>query len=257
MCQVDAPEPSVALSGAVTPPIPATVVASAIQELGAPLDLISMHAELLQQSFDPAGSSADCMRSIQEIRNLAQRSRRLVRNIAHFAGMEPMNIRPLELNGVIREAAGHLQAELRLYQTTIKLELSPDGTGMWGSESQLRHALTNLIENAAEAMAMTPPAEREVEVSTRVTCEGVLIEVSDRGCEFPPAANHKVFDPFFTTKPAAMGLGLHVARGIILAHGGELVAARRSGGGMAIRISLPITGPKVRAPASGGGAGSI
>jgi len=249
---MDAPEPSVAQSGVAHLIVPATVLASAIQELGEPLDLISAHAQLLLQSTDSATAAGDIAKSIEAIRILALRSRRRVRNIAYFARLERGHIGPVELNGLVSEAGRLLEPELRQQQAAIKFDLSPELPAVWGSESQLRHALANLIENAAESMSATDIGKREVTLATRFTSEGVSIEVSDRGCGFPAEAGERVYDPFFTTKPSGMGLGLAVVRGVVRSHGGLFIASRRAGGGMAIRISLPIIGAQVRETASEG-----
>jgi signal transduction histidine kinase len=54
----------------------------------------------------------------------------------------------------------------------------------------------------------------------------------------------RLFDPFFTTKADGMGLGLSISRSIILAHGGELNAARKDPHGTKMTFSLPAHDPK-------------
>jgi signal transduction histidine kinase len=49
-----------------------------------------------------------------------------------------------------------------------------------------------------------------------------------------------VFDPFFTTKDQGMGIGLSIARTIILAHEGQIWAENQSGGGAAFHFTLPL-----------------
>jgi len=51
---------------------------------------------------------------------------------------------------------------------------------------------------------------------------------------------NRIFEPFFTTKVTGMGMGLSIARNIIASHGGHIWAECRSGGGTAVRFTLPL-----------------
>ena len=50
-----------------------------------------------------------------------------------------------------------------------------------------------------------------------------------------------IFDPFFTTKEQGMGIGLSIARTIVLAHEGQIWAENDAGGGAVFRVSLPLS----------------
>ena len=69
----------------------------------------------------------------------------------------------------------------------------------------------------------------------------VVLEVLDAGPGIPPDVMARIFEPFFTTKPAGegTGLGLSISHGIIRAHGGDILAENRPGGGARIWIELP------------------
>ena len=69
----------------------------------------------------------------------------------------------------------------------------------------------------------------------------MVLEVLDAGPGIPPDVMARIFEPFFTTKPAGegTGLGLSISHGIIRAHGGDILAENRPGGGARIRIELP------------------
>jgi len=73
---------------------------------------------------------------------------------------------------------------------------------------------------------------------------GYLIEVGDDGPGIPDAEKEKVFEPFYRTPEAlesdseGMGLGLAIARSIILAHGGTIELHDREPRGLLVRILL-------------------
>jgi signal transduction histidine kinase len=68
----------------------------------------------------------------------------------------------------------------------------------------------------------------------------VEISISDSGPGIAPNKLGQVFDPFFTTKDQGMGIGLSIARTIILAHKGQIWAENQSSGGAAFHFTLPL-----------------
>jgi signal transduction histidine kinase len=103
--------------------------------------------------------------------------------------------------------------------------------------SELNQVWTNLIDNAADAVA------RGGRIGIRVFRDEryVVVEVSDSG---PGIARHmrdRIFEPFFTTKPVGegTGLGLDIVRRVVSGHGGE-VSLRSEPGQTTLQVQLPI-----------------
>ncbi len=71
--------------------------------------------------------------------------------------------------------------------------------------------------------------------------------MADRGPGIPEALREKVFDPFFrvegsrSRETGGTGLGLAVARNAVRNHGGDITLADRPGGGLVVRVVLPIS----------------
>jgi signal transduction histidine kinase len=104
----------------------------------------------------------------------------------------------------------------------------------------MQRALTNVIGNAAKY-------GRHARVSLDEIGHGLTIIVDDDGPGIPDEEKSKVFEPFYRT-PAArdhdsqgMGLGLSIARSIILAHGGAIELSDVQPRGLRVRIQLPET----------------
>ena len=91
-----------------------------------------------------------------------------------------------------------------------------------------------------DAMSDMPSAERKIAVrSTRV--HGLAeVSISDAGPGIPADKLKDVFEPFFTTKVQGMGMGLSIARTIVEAHHGQIIAENQAGGGAMFRITLPL-----------------
>jgi signal transduction histidine kinase len=106
----------------------------------------------------------------------------------------------------------------------------------------LRRAISNLVDNAVKyggsaAVTLSPETGR------------VVITVDDEGPGIPPSEREKVFEPFYRIDGSrdpdtgGVGLGLSVTRSITWEHGGEISLASRMGGGLSVRMELPL-GPQ-------------
>jgi two-component system sensor histidine kinase KdpD len=104
-------------------------------------------------------------------------------------------------------------------------------------------ALVNLLENALKYTPVGSP----IDIAARVEGESVVIEVADRGPGLAAGEELRIFDKFYrlpseTGQPGA-GLGLAICKAIAAAHGGNITAANRPGGGSVFSLRLPLGGP--------------
>jgi len=103
----------------------------------------------------------------------------------------------------------------------------------------IMRALTNVVANAAKYGDVARVVLR------RDTVNGFEIDVADDGPGIPDAEKRKVFEPFYRAASArdrdseGMGLGLSIARSIVLAHGGSIELRDVAPNGLLVRIALP------------------
>jgi signal transduction histidine kinase len=151
---------------------------------------------------------------------------------------------PVEPAGLLYEVADAHRALAR--DKGVALEV--DGGAQIGAVSvdpeRLAIALANLVSNA---IRHTPPGGR---VTLRAAREGdaLRIAVGDTGEGISPESLPRIFDRSFTTSsadggPRRHGLGLTIAREIVLQHGGELLAASEPGKGSVFTLVLPVVPP--------------
>jgi two-component system sensor histidine kinase CreC len=105
----------------------------------------------------------------------------------------------------------------------------------------LQRALTNLIENAIDFS----PQGSEIQLSVHVNGKHCQISVRDFGQGIPDYALDKIFEKFYSLRrpdsgQKSTGLGLPFVREIAHLHGGEVVLANQTGGGVLATITLPL-----------------
>jgi signal transduction histidine kinase len=109
----------------------------------------------------------------------------------------------------------------------------------WADRTLVSRALTNLVENAIQAM----PAGGRVHVRADRTTDMVVITVADTGVGMDEQALSRAFEPFFSTKTGGSGLGLANAKRNIEISGGAISIASAPGAGTTVTVSLPLASP--------------
>jgi signal transduction histidine kinase len=104
-----------------------------------------------------------------------------------------------------------------------------------GDAAGLEQVFLNLLLNAVEAS----DAGGRVQVSLSSTDSDVVIAVADRGVGIAPEDLERVYDPLYTTSRDGSGLGLTIARRLVLAHGGRIEIESEVGAGTVVRVLLP------------------
>jgi PAS domain S-box-containing protein len=186
-----------------------------------------------------------------EARDGALRCADLTRLLLAFARQQPLNPRQIDVNELASGTTRLLSRTLG-EDITVTFHADPTLSPVAADPSQLEAALTNLANNARDAM----PRGGRLDITTKSTeldaryaelhpevIPGayVLIEVSDTGTGIPPEIISHVFEPFFTTKVQGRGtgLGLSMVFGFVKQSGGHLAVYSESGLGTTFRIYLP------------------
>ena len=120
--------------------------------------------------------------------------------------------------------------------------MSPVPCVIVGDPVLLQQVLVNLVVNAMDAMAETPPARRHLTIRSEVRAAAVEVSVRDTGTGLPTHINGKLFAPFVTTKTHGLGIGLTIVRTIVDAHGGTIEAHNNPDGGATFAVTFRCNG---------------
>ncbi len=219
-------------------------------EIKNPLTPIQLSAERLKRRFTKEIQSdpeifAQCADTI--IRHVGDIGR-MVDEFSAFARMPQPVIKPEDLGQIAREAL--------VLQKTARPQISwttdiPDrGPVALCDRRMLRQALTNLLQNAADAVAMREGASH---ISLTVAAAGPVARliIADDGIGLPQDDRDRLTEPYVTHKPKGTGLGLAIVKKIMEDHGGSLTLDDNPDGyGAVTCLVLPLTAVPVTPVAS-------
>ena len=146
------------------------------------------------------------------------------------------SVRPYDAYAAVRDVVAVVRASVAR-EAVVELDLQGHGTVTCVPE-ELNQVLTNLIQNALEAVA--PDASGSVIVRGRNEGADLILSVRDNGHGIAESDRARVFDPFFTTKETGhgMGLGLTICRRVVVAMGGTLSLKSELGKGSEFTIRV-------------------
>ncbi|MCE9574243.1 MAG: PAS domain-containing protein [Deltaproteobacteria bacterium] len=162
---------------------------------------------------------------------------RFVRSYRQFTQMPPPTLRAIELRAYLARVEQLLRAELTGKGVALHVTLPAAGLTVVADDALLDQAVINILHNAAHAAA--GGAAPEVWLTAHQSERGrPVIEIADNGPGVDDALGDKIFLPFFTTKADGSGIGLALARQVMLVHQGAITTAARPGGGALFRLSF-------------------
>jgi|GEM_PF-4877722 Histidine kinase-, DNA gyrase B-, and HSP90-like ATPase. len=112
---------------------------------------------------------------------------------------------------------------------TALVDVREKGLSISADEGLAIQAITNLLENAMEAVENLP-SKRVIRITAYKNNKIVKIEVANYGDPIPEELHHNLFIPFFSTKPDKSGIGLSISRQIMRLHNGRLQHATTARG---------------------------
>src|SRR5208283_884251 len=212
-------------------------------EIKNPLTPIQLSAERLKRRFareitsDPE-TFRQCADTI--VRHVGDIGR-MVDEFSRFARMPTPQIRPEDVGRVAREV--FVLRRTARPDLVWEADIPESGPVAPCDGRLLREALTNLLQNAEDAVAAEPGAGH-ILLRVEQAPDAVRISATDDGVGLPEQDREKLTEPYVTHKPKGTGLGLAIVKKIMEDHGGEVTLDDRpdSRGAVAV-LTLPLRMP--------------
>lgn len=215
---------------------------SIAHELNQPLGSILVNSETAALMLDsPAFDVKELKEILSDIRRDDQRASEVIRRLRSLLKRAPFEAKVLDVNEIVVETIDFMTAPAQARGVSLERVLAPVPLPVKADNIQLQQVLINVLLNAMDAMAHTEKSKRRISVSTARNEDTAEIEIADTGPGIPAGKRNEIFEPFYTTRPNGMGMGLSIARTIIDAHNGQILAENRTGpSGAVFRIVLPL-----------------
>ena len=158
---------------------------------------------------------------------------KIVEDLQDYAKPQRPNMQRIEIENLIGEVMQLVSVSPNL---RVVIDIEKDFPEIVGDFSMMKRALTNLANNAVQAMSNG--GQLTLRAHHRDT--QVIITVEDTGEGIPEEVKTKLFEPMFTTKAKGQGLGLAVVKRLVEAQGGTVGFESEEGKGTKFIIKLPL-----------------
>ncbi|MFD4871228.1 sensor histidine kinase [Streptomyces sp. NPDC058412] len=215
-------------------------VANASHELRTPL---AINRTLLEVHLSDPGAPVELQQLGKTLLATNERSEQLVEGLLLLARSENQIVerKPVDLAEVASRAVDQVRGEAEAKGVEIRGERVP--AVVQGNGVLLERIALNLVQNAVR---YNVPEDGWVEVTTEAQHGQAVLLVSNTGPVVPAYEVDNLFEPFRrlrterTGSDKGVGLGLSIARSVARAHGGRIQATPREGGGLVMRVTLPL-----------------
>ena len=202
---------------------------------------LSLNAELLVR-MAPEGSGGDKLRkhAVMSHKGIAQMNR-LVNDLLDLASIEAGKLALLpervEVGEIVRETLDAFQPIAAAKHITLDADFAAAPINASLDGGRILQVLANLVGNAIKFT----PEEGRVSIRVRANTNEIEFTVSDTGIGIPEGSLESVFERFRQIRKdrRGLGLGLHISRCIVEAHGGKMWAESKPAAGSTFHFSLP------------------
>jgi signal transduction histidine kinase len=217
---------------------------SIAHELSQPLNSILHNAKAGEMLVTSKRATPEVLQEIlSDIRTADERATQIIERHRTMLRNHQIEKKPIDIHAVVRESLAFIAHDTNARQTQVDIDLPSDPCVVSGDPVLLQQVLVNLVINAMDAMADTPPERRRIRIHNDVGKQSVTVSVRDAGTGLPERIDGRLFEPFVTTKSNGMGIGLTIARTIVEAHGGTMDARNNLEGiGATFKVTLPRDG---------------
>jgi signal transduction histidine kinase len=221
------------------------MIRMASHDLRNPLNNIIGYIELIAMALEHSGMTSDLRDYIGSLRRSTKTIRSLIDDLLTLERVESERESAwehLDFDGLVYEVVDIEQNSASLKNQTLELERAPSAISVFGSVTQLRQAITNLVGNAIKYT----PDEGHIEVQLTLENDRLLFTVKDNGYGISLDRQDRLFERFYrahepgTDHVPGTGLGLSLVKTVIERHGGRVWFESEPGQGSLFGFWLPV-----------------
>jgi signal transduction histidine kinase len=184
-----------------------------------PLNIIQMCAQYLETELSSNQEQLQVLKAIEEkVKVLEQ----LTRDFVEYSRASHIRKSPEHLEKLSDEVIKNCEPRCKIQGVEVFRRYESDLPILHVDADLIREVLTNIIDNALEAMKGS--GKIMVALQLDKSSPGVIATISNTGSVLTDELAEKIFEPFFTTKETGMGLGLAIVKQVIDGHGGKIQA---------------------------------
>lgn len=218
-------------------------------EIKNPLSSVVLNAQLLREGVIDSSLSQDesqpLIRKVDTLTRETGRLKDILEDFLSYAGRFRLDRQRRDLRELVEELSDFVHPQSQIEGVLLRLDLPPQPVQADVDSGLLKQAILNLMLNSMQAMAINPPARRELIVRVEQMPAAdhhpatAAIHVIDTGPGIAQEQRQEIFRPYISSKKGGSGLGLAVARRIVEEHGGTIQLFSEVGQGSDFCISLP------------------
>ena len=203
--------------------------------IGNDLGGIQLSAKRLQGDLPGEKRQQSIALILSAVDEMTQEVKRFRNGIRTLNELQQLQLHPGDINPVIETALSHAQAETEVDEISVDTDLAPSLPQIPLDPKWLKDAIQNLIINAFDVMAQGG----RLTVCSRLVDGEIEVLIADTGRGIPEEYQSRIFTPYFTLKPQGTGLGLPMARDVVLGHGGDISVESEVDKGTTFRLRFP------------------
>jgi len=209
-----------------------------VHEIGNPLAAISNSIQVLQGRLQLEGRMKELLDIIGWETDRLERS---INELREFSRPKQLQFMPSQLEDVVRKAVLVLDQDVELtfgrkmiqksHGHLPEISIDPDA---------IEQVAINLIKNSLQAVDEGGIVEVQLKKERVKGRPHLRLEIVDNGPGIESENIERIFEPYFSTKARGMGLGMHIVKTHVEAHGGFMSIKSERGKGTAVGVHLPI-----------------
>ena len=207
-----------------------------IHDLRNPLSVIKGYVDMLEFRLE-SGDAADLQRYASQIRREIIRLTGLTNEWLDYSrGEIRLSYSPVRTADIFEQVKQNLETNLAAKNLNVSWNSTFEGALLLDTERMLR-VLINLVDNAYKACSRGGC----IDVDARKVGDNLCISVKDNGIGMDSETEAHIFDPFYSkSERGGTGLGLHIVRTVVKAHGGSVDIRSGPGEGTEVTLTLPL-----------------